>query len=224
MNQLSARQLSSGQLSSGQLSGLYVVTPDWDNTAELVAVTEQALQGGAQIVQYRHKTASPELRKTQALALLELCRSFDKPFIINDHLDLCLDIDADGLHVGGTDMSVADARAKLGADKILGASCYGDLELARTAVKAGASYIAFGGFYPSRIKQYAVTTPASIVAEAVREFDVPNVVIGGMTLENCQPLLAQGADMVAVISSVYMAEQPQQAARAFAALFTARKA
>lgn len=211
------------KFSKHQLSGLYIVTPDWDDTAQLVDVTEQALQGGANIVQYRHKTASPELRKTQALALQGLCRRFNKPFIVNDHLQLCLDIDADGLHVGGTDMSVADAREKVGSDKILGASCYGDLELARTATKGGASYIAFGGFYPSRVKKYAVTTPASIVAEAVKEFDLPNVVIGGMTLENCQPLLAQGADMVAVISSVYMAEQPQQAARALTKLFAASK-
>ncbi|MFZ6746851.1 thiamine phosphate synthase [Undibacterium sp. JH2W] len=209
------------KLSKHQLRGLYIVTPDWDDTAQLLAITEQALLGGANIVQYRHKTASLELRKIQASALLELCRRFDKPFIINDHLELCLEIDADGLHVGGTDISVADARAKLGADKILGASCYGDLELARTAVRGGASYIAFGGFYPSRIKKYAVTTPASIVGEAVKEFDLPNVVIGGMTLDNCQPLIAQGTHMVAVISSVYMAEQPQQAARAFTTLFAA---
>ncbi|MBI3731508.1 MAG: thiamine phosphate synthase [Burkholderiales bacterium] len=212
------------KLSHHPLSGLYIVTPDWDDTDKLLTITEQALQGGANIVQYRHKTASAELRKNQAVALLQLCRSFNKPLIVNDHLELCLEIDADGLHVGGTDISVADARTKLGTEKILGASCYGDLELARTAVKGGASYIAFGGFYPSRIKKYAVTTPASIVGDAVREFDLPNVVIGGMTLENCQPLLAQGADMVAVISSVYMTEQPRLAARAFAALFAARQA
>ncbi|MCH8619669.1 thiamine phosphate synthase [Undibacterium sp. TS12] len=202
-----------------QLKGLYIVTPDWDDTAQLVAVTEQALQGGANIVQYRHKTASSTLRKIQATALLELCREFDKPFIINDHLDLCLEIDADGLHVGGTDITVAEARVKLGPDKILGASCYGDLELARTAVKGGASYIAFGGFYPSRIKKYAVTTPASIVADAGREFNLPKVVIGGMTLDNCRPLIANGTEMVAVISSVYMAEQPREAAQALTALF-----
>jgi thiamine-phosphate pyrophosphorylase len=204
------------------LQGLYIVTPDWDDTVQLLAVTEQALLGGANIVQYRHKTASPALRREQAQALLTLCRRFDKPFIINDHLELCLELDADGLHVGGTDISVAQARQKLGTGKILGASCYGDLELARAAVKGAASYIAFGGFYPSRIKKYAVTTPVSIVSKAVEEFDLPNVVIGGMTLENCQPLLNQGADMVAAISSVYMTEQPQQAARAFSDLFSAR--
>ena len=202
-----------------QLNGLYIVTPDWDDTAQLVSVTEQALLGGANIVQYRHKTASPALRKQQATALLALCRRFHKPFIINDHLELCLEIAADGLHVGGTDITVAEARAKLGADKILGASCYGDLELARAAVKGGASYIAFGGFYPSRIKKYAVTTPPSIVADAGKEFELPKVVIGGMTLANCLPLIAYGSEMVAAISSVYMTEQPREAAHAFAALF-----
>lgn len=202
-----------------QLAGLYIVTPDWDDTQRLVDVTEKALAGGANVVQYRHKTATPALRKEQAQALLALCRRFEKPFIVNDHLDLCLEIDADGLHVGGTDISVAAARAQIGADKILGASCYGDLALARTAVAGGASYIAFGGFYPSRIKKYAVTTQPEIVATAHAEFALPQVVIGGMTLENCQPLIANGAEMVAVISSVYMADNPRAAAQSFSALF-----
>jgi len=201
------------------LRGLYIVTPDWDDTERLLAVTEQALLGGAAIVQYRHKTAGAELRQQQASALLALCRRFGKPFIVNDHLDLCRDIDADGLHVGGTDISVAEARAQIGTDKILGASCYGDMQLARTAAAAGASYIAFGGFYLSRIKKYAVTTPPDILIDAGKEFDLPRVVIGGMTLQNCQPLIANGAEMVAAISSVYMAENPQQAAADFSRLF-----
>ncbi|MBC3928123.1 thiamine phosphate synthase [Undibacterium sp. CY21W] len=201
------------------LRGLYIVTPDWDDTAQLLAVTEQALLGGAALVQYRHKTADMELRRQQATALLALCRRHHKPLIINDHLDLCMEINADGLHVGGTDISVAEARAQIGADKILGASCYGDMQLARSAVESGASYVAFGGFYPSRIKQYAVTTSADIVTTAGKEFDLPRVVIGGMTLQNCQPLIANGAEMVAAISSVYMAENPRQAAAGFCGLF-----
>ncbi|MFZ6752657.1 thiamine phosphate synthase [Undibacterium sp. Dicai25W] len=201
------------------LRGLYIVTPDWDDTEQLLKATEQALQGGANIVQYRHKTASVGLRKEQALAVQVLCRQYQKPFIINDHLDLFLELDADGLHVGGMDISVAQARAQIGTDKILGASCYGDLELARTAVSSGASYVAFGGFYPSRIKKYAVTTAATIVADAGKKFQLPKVVIGGMTLENCQPLVQYGAEMVAVISGVYMADDPKLAAQQFSALF-----
>ncbi|GGX45396.1 thiamine-phosphate synthase [Undibacterium squillarum] len=200
------------------LRGLYIVTPDWDDTARLLAVTEQALLGGAAIVQYRHKTAQPVQRMEQAAALLSLCRQYQKPLIINDHLDLCQALDADGLHVGGTDIDVAAARAALGEHKIVGASCYGDVQRAKDAAAAGASYIAFGGFYPSRIKKYDFRTEYDIVSEAAG-IGLPRVVIGGMTLENCKPLVQRGSEMVAVISSVYFEEDPQAAARAFAALF-----
>lgn len=200
------------------LRGLYIVTPDWDDTARLLAVTEQALLGGAAIVQYRHKTAQPVQRMEQAAALLSLCRQYQKPLIINDHLDLCQALDADGLHVGGTDIDVAAARAALGEHKIVGASCYGDLQRAKDAAAAGASYIAFGGFYPSRIKKYDFRTEYDIVSEAA-DIGLPRVVIGGMTLENCKPLVQRGSEMVAAISSVYFEEDPQAAARAFAALF-----
>jgi thiamine-phosphate pyrophosphorylase len=200
------------------LRGLYIVTPDWDDTARLLAVTEQALQGGAALVQYRHKTAQPLQRMEQAAALLSLCRQYQKPLIINDHLDLCQALDADGLHVGGTDIDVAAARAALGEHKIVGASCYGDLQRAKDAAAAGASYIAFGGFYPSRIKKYDFRTEYDIVSDAAG-IGLPRVVIGGMTLENCQPLVQRGSEMVAAISSVYFEEDPRAAARAFAALF-----
>lgn len=204
------------------LSGLYLVTPDWDDTARLIAVTEQALLGGAAIVQYRHKFADTILRYEQASALRALCRRFEVPFIINDHVELCLTLDADGLHVGGTDISVAAARAAVGPEKIVGASCYGDLSLAHAAHTAGASYVAFGGFYPSRVKKYPVTTDFNIVSTASAEIALPNAVIGGMTAENCQPLIKAGAHMVAAISSVYLAADPQAAAREFVRLFQAR--
>ncbi|GAC1329257.1 MAG: thiamine phosphate synthase [Collimonas sp.] len=204
------------------MKGLYIVTPDWDDTEKLLRVTEQALQGGAALLQYRHKTADAALRQQQAEALLSLCRRYQRPFIINDYVDLCLALDADGIHVGGTDASVAEVRAMVGADKIVGASCYGDLELAHAAYRAGASYVAFGGFYPSRVKKYPVTTPPDIVTRAKAEIAVPNVVIGGMTQENAAPLIAAGADMVAAISSVYLADDPAAAARSFVALFENR--
>jgi len=165
------------------LKGLYLVTPDWDDTGRLLAVSELALQGGARILQYRHKFAEAALRLTQATALQALCKRYEVAFIINDHIDLCLELDADGIHVGGTDASVTEVRSKIGADKILGASCYGDLALAHSAHQAGASYVAFGGFYPSRVKKYPVTTPHSIVSQAKQEIALPNVVIGGMTIE-----------------------------------------
>jgi thiamine-phosphate pyrophosphorylase len=204
------------------MNGLYLVTPDWDDTQKMLAASEAGLRGGAAIVQYRHKTASPELRREQASQLLALCRRYGKPFIVNDFVDLCMELDADGIHVGGTDMSVAQVRAAVGPSKIVGASCYGSMELARSAHQAGASYVAFGGFYPSRVKKYEVSTPPEIVAQAKKEIPVPNVVIGGMTQENSVPLVAQGADMVAAISSVYFADDPEAAARAFVQLFAGR--
>ena len=185
------------------MRGLYLVTPNWDDTDRLLDVSEQALQGGVALLQYRHKSAEAGQRREQAGALLALARKYGVPFIINDYIELCEELDADGLHVGGTDASVAQVRARLGTGKIVGASCYGDLALAHAARAGGASYVAFGGFYPSLVKKYPVTTPLDIVLQARREIDLPCVVIGGMTPENAAPLVARGADMVAAISSVY---------------------
>ncbi len=202
------------------MKGLYIVTPDWDDTAKMVSVTEKALKGGAEIVQYRHKTAGPELRREQARALQALCRQYGKPFIINDYVDLCLELDTDGIHVGGTDAPVKKVRAAVGPNKIVGASCYGDSNLARRATHDGATYVAFGGFYPSRVKKYPVTTPPDIVSDWKKEMpSMPVCVIGGMNVENAAPLVARGADMVAVVSGVYFQDDPEAAARGFAELF-----
>jgi thiamine-phosphate pyrophosphorylase len=201
------------------MRGLYIVTPDWDDTQKLLDITGQALRGGAAVVQYRHKSAGPALRQEQAARLLALCRRYQRPFIINDHVDLCVALGADGVHVGGTDDSIAQVRAALGPGKLVGASCYGSLSLAQEAHRAGASYVAFGGFYPSRVKKYPVTTPPDIIAQSKAAIPLPSVVIGGMTQQNAAPLVAAGADMVAVISSVYLADDPEAAARGFARLF-----
>ena len=141
------------------MRGLYLVTPNWDDTERLLAATSQALAAGAALVQYRHKDAGDALRAEQAAALLKLCRRHGTSLVINDHPDLCQTLDADGVHLGHTDQGIADARALLGRDKIVGASCYGELALARAAQAAGASYVAFGGFYPSPVKKYTFVTP-----------------------------------------------------------------
>jgi thiamine-phosphate pyrophosphorylase len=201
------------------MRGLYLVTPNWDDTERLLDRTEQALAAGATLVQYRHKDATPELRMEQAASLLALCRRHGRPLIINDHVELCEALDADGVHVGGTDAAIDSVRRRLGPSKIVGASCYGEIALARKAQQAGASYVAFGGFYPSVVKMYPVTTPREIVAQAKTELSVPVVVIGGMTVVNAAPLAALGADMVAAISSVYQAPDVGDAVRDFNDLF-----
>lgn len=204
------------------MQGLYIVTPDWDDTGKLLECTGAALHAGAAMVQYRHKGAGAALRREQAAALQALCRRYQRPLVINDHIDLCLTVDADGVHVGGTDASVAEARALLGPSKIVGASCYGELALAAAAERDGASYAAFGGFYPSRVKRYSFRTEPSILLEARRTVSLPLVVIGGMTPGNAAPLVALGADMVAAISSIYAAPVPGAQVRRFDALFAER--
>lgn len=205
------------------MRGLYLVTPNWDDTDRLLAVTETALRAGVAIVQYRHKTAEAPLRAEQAGALLALCRRHACPFVINDFIDLCTTLDADGVHLGGTDESVVSARAMLGPDKIIGISCYGDLDLARSAQQGGASYVAFGGFYPSLVKKYSFKTEPDMLVQAKAHIKVPVVVIGGMTPVNAAPLVERGADMVAAITSVYQAADPADAVGQFRALFAGKK-
>jgi thiamine-phosphate pyrophosphorylase len=122
----------------------------------------------------------------------------------------------------GTDASVAQARSMLSPGKIVGASCYGELALARAAQRDGATYVAFGGFYPSRVKKYSFRTDPSVIVQAKAEIALPLVVIGGMTPENAAPLVALGADMVAAISSIYAAPAPEAAVCAFDGLFAGR--
>lgn len=201
------------------ISGLYAVTPDVADTPRLIAMARAALAGGARLLQYRNKPAGPELRLAQARALLALCRKYRASFIINDHLDLALAVDADGLHLGADDGSLAAARAQIGPARILGASCYDRLELALEAEGLGADYVAFGSFYPSRVKRGAVRAPLALLRQARRSLSIPVVAIGGITHENAPQLVAAGAHCVAVISALFDADDVELAARRFSALF-----
>jgi len=182
-------------------------------------MAEAALAGGARLLQYRNKTAPPATRLAQARALFALCRRFRVPLIVNDHLELALAVDADGLHLGAEDGSVAAARERLGAGKILGASCYDRLELALEAEGRGADYVAFGSFFPSSVKPSAARAPLALLRDAKRRLAVPVVAIGGITLENAPQLIAAGADSVAVVSALFGTEDVGSAARRFSALF-----
>ncbi len=166
------------------IAGLYAITPDLDDTAALLGKVEAALAGGARLLQYRNKIADPALRLAQARGLARLCRGYHVPLIINDHLDLALEVDADGLHIGGEDGSVAEARRRLGPDRILGVSCYRKIENALEAARQGATYVAFGGFFPSSVKGGSGGAPLAILGEAKRRPGLPVVAIGGITVDN----------------------------------------
>lgn len=202
-----------------RLSGLYAVTPDDDDTGRLSARIKAALVGGAALIQYRNKRAPAALRREQASALLALCRQHHAPLIINDHLDLALELDADGVHLGGDDGSVSKARAMLGPHKLIGASCYNVMQKALAAEREGADYIAFGSFFASGVKPDAVHAPLDLLVEAKRRVSLPIVAIGGITLANASRLIAAGADMVAVISALFDAADIKIAAQQFNVLF-----
>ena len=208
-----------GSAAPASLSGLYAITPDWVETRRLLAATEAILAGGCRILQYRNKSADHALRQEQALALRLLTRRFDARLIINDEVDLAVYAQADGVHLGEDDGELAAARARLGAAAILGASCYHSLDLARRAELAGCDYVAFGGFYASPTKPQAGRGEASILSAAHAATSLPVCAIGGITVENAGPLLAAGADMLAVISALYDAPDPGLAVGAFTRLF-----
>jgi thiamine-phosphate pyrophosphorylase len=204
--------------------GLYAVTPDIIDTAELTTKVEAALAGGASMVQYRNKAADPELRVAQARALQSLCRAKGVPLLINDHLELAATIDASGLHLGKDDASLPEARALLGPEKLLGASCYNRIDSAIAAIEAGADYVAFGSFFPSAVKPGAVHASVSLLREAKERLGVPIVAIGGITPDNAAQLISAGADAVAVISALFSAPDVRVAAERFSKLFSSAPA
>jgi len=201
------------------ISGLYAITPDCADTADLLRRTRLVLAGGAHVLQYRNKQADAMLRLTQAQALRELTRKFSVPLIINDDVQLAAQVDADGVHLGVTDVALAAARATLGKQKIIGVSCYNRATLARDAVAAGADYVAFGAFFSSSVKPDAVKAEITLLRQMRAELQVPLVAIGGITAQNGAELIAAGADVLAVISALFDAADIQAAAQNFSKLF-----
>ena len=200
--------------------GLYLITQDETDTARLMARTAPLLAAGVTWLQYRNKTAGDALRHEQASALQSLCATAGVPLIINDDVHLAKSIGAAGVHLGEDDGDIAAARALLGAQAIIGASCYDELPLAQRAVAAGASYVAFGAFFPTRSKTGTRQASVELLAQSA-SLGVPRVAIGGITPDNARSLVEAGADLVAVISGVYDAADPIAAVHAYRRCFNA---
>lgn len=200
------------------MHGLYAITPDWPDTRRLLSISEQILAAGCRILQYRNKTTSDCHRAEQAGALRALTQRYGARLIINDAVELALSVGADGVHLGATDGDLAAARARIPANMQLGASCYQSLDTARAARAAGADLIAFGSFYPSPTKPLARRADRGLLT-AAKELGCPVCAIGGITMDNAGPLIAAGADCIAVISALFDAPDPARATRQFIALF-----
>ena len=207
----------------GSVAGLYAITPEDNDTDRLVRKVNAALAGGARLVQFRSKSRHAAVRREQAERLLGLCRRAGAPLIVNDDLELALAIGADGVHLGREDGDVAAARTLLGANRLLGVSCYDRLDLAMAAVAAGADHVAFGSAFASPTKPEAVRAPTALFAQARTRLPVPIVAIGGITPENAPLVIEAGAHAVAVITALFDAEDIAAAAAAFRDLFQRRK-
>lgn len=198
--------------------GLYFITPDTTDSEWLLSIADQALQGGAVLLQYRCKSGDHVLRHEQATALRRLSRARGVTFIVNDDAQLAAAVGADGVHLGQDDGPIDEARAALGAGAVIGVSCYASLERARAARAAGADYVAFGAFFPSPTKPRAACASMALL-QATAALGIPRVAIGGVTADNARGLIDAGADLVAVVSGIADAPEPQAAAARIAALF-----
>lgn len=186
------------------LKGLYVLTDaTLTPTETMLEQVERVLKSGVSVIQYRDKDASDEEAEKQCLRLQALCDYYEAIFIIDDRLELAHRINADGLHVGEDDVSYEEARARLGADKIIGISCYGDIERAQKYANLGADYVAFGSFFPSPTKPHAKVVSPDILKVAKEQLSVPICAIGGITVDNIELLSCYDIAMYSLISAVY---------------------
>ena len=185
-------------------SGIYAITDDALLPEEqLLHKVELALGGGIALLQYRSKTATNENKVRTAKALAQLCASYQVPLLINDDPQLALDCGAQGVHIGQKDGDIATTRQLLGDDAIIGVTCHASLEKAQIAEAAGANYVAFGRFFPSQTKPEAPPAELAFLSEARQKLTLPIVAIGGINHENGAAAIAAGADMLAVIHSLF---------------------
>ncbi len=199
-------------------SGLYAITDsNLCPGSRLLDAVELAIDGGAKVIQYRHKGADIDIALVRKLRVL--CTARGIPLIINDDIALALEINADGVHLGKNDQSIERARTHLGHQALIGVSCYNSAELARKAQIGGATYVAFGRFFASKTKPHAKAADIEILDRP--DLTIPIVAIGGITPVNGATLLNHGANLLAVIDAVFGHKNPKTAAAAFQHLFDA---
>lgn len=182
----------------------------------------EAMRGGCRLIQYRDKSSNPSKRISEAGILKELCKQYSAKLIINDDINLAKQCGADGVHLGQGDGSPSQAREILGEQAIIGVTCHDSLELARQAVRDGASYIAFGRFFSSNTKPDALGAQLSLLTLAQAEFELPIVAIGGICRDNAALAISSGADSIAISHGLFAADDICTEASHLQSLYTAR--
>lgn len=202
------------------LKGLYVITDKkLISRDRFVETVEQSIKGGAGIVQLREKDTPVYQIIEIGIELLKVTKRYNVPLIINDSPELAKEIGADGVHLGGDDKSIKEARKILGDNSIIGATCYNEIERGLDAVGNGADYVAFGTPYYTPTKPERQPTSIETLIQAVKLItEIPIFAIGGITRENARPILGTGVDGIAVITSIYGSPDPENAARELAQL------
>jgi len=207
-------------MTSKTLHGLYAITDSGlIEDGQLVSAVKAAISGGARLIQFRDKSRPSAARTQRAANVQAVCTERSVALIINDDIELCQQTGAAGVHLGADDCKLETAREQLGSTALIGISCYNQLDLAISAEQHGADYIAFGSFYSSGIKPDAVRADTELLERAQQCLSIPIVAIGGITRANARPLIDAGADMVAVISGVFGADDIQAAALGFSRLY-----
>jgi len=184
-----------------RIKGLYGITPNKKLDIEFIENIIIAHQ--VKILQYRHKTQDDQLKLDEAQQLRELCLTHNTLFIVNDDINLCEKVYADGVHLGQLDKSISEARYKLGKQAIIGISCYNKIGLAVDSEKSGASYVAFGALFDSKTKPNAEHCKLSVIKSAKKRINIPIVGIGGITFENQNLAFNAGCDAVAMLNGLF---------------------
>ena len=192
---------------------LYAVTDrHWLNGRTLYSQVEESLKGGATFIQLSEKELDEEHFLEEAKEIKELCRRYQVPFVINDNVEIALAVDADGVHVGQSDMEAGDVRAKLGPDKIIGVSAQ-TVEQAVMAEQNGADYLGVGAVFPTGSKADALEVSHDTLKAICKAVKIPVIAIGGISKENILELSGSGICGIAVISAIFAKDDIEEAAR-----------
>lgn len=197
---------------------LYLVTDKSDDVEKFLRTIEEGIKGGVSVVQIREKTADTLDFYNLALKVKEITTKYNVPLIINDRVDVALAIDADGVHVGQSDMPCEVTRRLIGEDKILGVSA-ATIEEAQKAEKDGADYIGTGAVFPTATKDDAPKITKKDLKDVVDSISIPVVAIGGITIDNAHELNGTGIAGLSVVSAIMSAENPKKASEELLNIF-----